>query len=310
MKKLQVTVPASSANLGPGFDCLGLALDIVDTIDVDVLAEGDEVVLEHVFPEHVELDRTLNLLCEGYRAWATDTGVRLPGVRFRLQSAIPIGKGLGSSAAALVAGLKTAAHVAGDKQPGDRILRLATHIEGHADNVAASFMGGMTVAIRNGEEIRALPIANHLQLGVALYIPDDELITSETRAAMPDRVSRSEAVFNVGRVAYLTAAIAWGAWEDVGLGMQDRLHQSFRAQHIPAFRDVVTAACAAGAYGAALSGGGPGVIALCPRDRVEAVAKAMEHQAHELNWAGTAMVTSVRRWGAQVKESSDDVEQV
>ena len=299
MKRVQIEVPATSANLGPGFDCLGLALDIVDTITVEFDRADGETFLEGA--RDTAIDRHENLICLAYRRWGEDAGVALPSARFNLESRIPVGKGFGSSAAAIVAGLAAAAHAADVKDDRERALRLAAQLEGHADNTTPALLGGMTVALRDGNAIRALNVANHFTFGVVLFVPDDMLRTTDARAALPATVPHEDAVFNSARTAYFVTALLWGRWEEIGAAMDDRLHQPYRTPLIPALPYVITAAREAGAYGAALSGGGPSVIALAPRDCADAVAGAMEREALEREWRGTSLVTGVSHLGVQVK---------
>jgi homoserine kinase len=303
MKRLQITVPATSANLGPGFDALGLALDLKASLEVEVDPSGDEVLLTSP-PEGV--DAQDNLIVRAYREWGRREGVSLPGARFSLTSEIPVAKGLGSSAACIVAGLAAAAAACGSKNARARLLRYGTDLEGHPDNIAAAVMGGLTVAFRQDDEVKALPVANHLAMGVALFLPDDHLLTEEARELIPRQVPLEDAIFDLGRLGYLITALLWGRWDLIGPAMEDRLHQPYRAGVIPALPSVITAARDAGAYGAALSGGGPSVIALCPRGEEERVADAMHRQAAACGWPGTTLVTSVRESGLTVRERKDE----
>src|SRR5207302_1293876 len=155
---------------GSGFDSLGLTLEIVDTVRADFTPDNRDVVLAEVTGDGgAAFDPADNPICEAYHSWAAETGIELPGVRFALESRIPPARGLGSSAAYLAAGLAAAAHVAADKDPRRRMLDLATRLEGHPDNVAAAIMGGMSVAFRDGDETRALHVANHRRLDVVLF---------------------------------------------------------------------------------------------------------------------------------------------
>lgn len=306
MKRLRIEVPATSANLGPGFDTLGLALDIVNTVRVELTPESDVVRLDSVSGDTSHrLDPVDNLLCAAYRRWGEDAGAVLPGARFSVENRIPIGRGLGASAAAIVAGLSAAASAAGDTSPRERLVRLAGTMEGHADNAVAAVLGGVTAGFIDGEFVRALNVASHLGLGVGLFVPDDVLLTADARNALPRTVPLADAVFDVGRTAYLTTALMWGRWEEIGPAMRDRLHQPYRARLLPALDDVIAAAITAGAYGAALSGGGPSVIALGPLERTERFAAAMHECAAERGWQGRSMVTGVRHLGVQVVEEKD-----
>jgi homoserine kinase len=323
MKRLRLEVPATSANLGPGFDTLGMALDIVDTVEVELDAGARDVTLDCVevddrlqvhdrlqvddrlHGDELHLDPHDNLICQGYRSWFAEEEKEPPGARFTLRSRIPIGKGFGSSAASLVAGLATAAFVSETKEPPERMLRLATRLEGHADNVAPAIMGGVTVAFCEGDAVYALHVANHLSLGVALFVPEETLPTAEARSALPHQVPLADAVYDLGRLAYLTTALIWGRWELIGPAMRDRLHQPYRASLIPAMDPVINAALEAGAYGAALSGGGPAVIALGPRERAVRFADAMQETACRHDWKGTSLVTQIRAAGVQLQEDRE-----
>jgi homoserine kinase len=303
MKRFHINVPATSANLGPGFDTLGLALDLAARVDVEIDPTSDEISLSDP-PEGV--DPHDNLLVRAYCTWGEREGVALPGARFSLQSEIPIARGLGSSAACIVAGLAAAAAAIQTREARGRVLRLATEMEGHPDNVAAALMGGMTVAFRDGDDVQALHVANHLALGIALFLPSEDLLTEKARALIPRRVPLEDAVFDLGRLGYLVTALLWGRWDLIGPAMDDRLHQPYRTAVIPALDPVIAAAREAGAYGAALSGGGPSVIALCPRGGEEAVAEAMRCAAMERDWPGETLVTRVREGGIILREQKPD----
>lgn len=306
MKRIRIEVSATSANLGPGFDTLGLALDILNTVHVELDQNDPTVLLTEITGENPpSLDPRDNLICAAYRRWADDTETTLPGARITVENRIPVARGLGSSAAAIVAGLSAAAFAAGDKQPRDRILRLASLMEGHADNAVAATLGGVTAGFLDGDQVHALNVANHLNLGVAIFVPEEPLLTADARAILPDSIPRRDAVFNVGRVAYLTTALIWGRWDLIAPAMEDRLHQPYRARLLPALTEVISAATTAGAFGAALSGGGPSVIALGPEDIVEQFAAAMQECAHRREWPGKSMVTRIRHLGVQVTEEAD-----
>lgn len=301
MTRLRIEAPASSANLGPGFDTLGLALDLCNIVYVDLDPEGTGQSLAECTGPHAEqFDPEDNLLCAAYRHWGERIGVALPGARFTIEQHIPVGRGLGASAAAIVAGLAAAASASGEKHARASIVRWGSLLEGHADNAVAATLGGLTTAFIAGEEVHALQVATHLSMGIALFVPDEPLLTSEARACLPASVPFADAVFNIGRATYLATALVWGRWESIGPAMRDRLHQPHRAHLLPALDDVIAAAESSGAYGAALSGGGPAVIALCPRGQADTIAQAMESAAHDRGWAGQRLTTSVRHLGVSV----------
>jgi len=306
MKRLRIEVPATSANLGPGFDCLGMALDLVDVVEVELDPGSREVQLTDLSGADREIDHLDNLLCHAYRAWEADVGTELPGARFKVECSIPIGKGFGSSAAAIVAGLAAGAAASEDKNPRERIVRLATRLEGHPDNVVPATLGGITACFCDGDSVRTIQVVTHLALGIALFVPDDPLATRKARAVLPEAVPLADAVFNLGRVAFLVTALQWGRWDEIGPAMEDRLHQPYRSQLVPALDDVILAAREGGAYGAALSGAGPSVIALGPLDRREEFGAAMERRAREKDWPGKRIDTGIRALGVTAKEIRDE----
>lgn len=309
MKRLRIEIPATSANLGPGFDALGLALDLTDIVTAEFDPAVRGAVLHKVTsPDALELDAENNLLCEAYRRWGAASGKELPAVRFTLESRVPSARGLGSSAASIVGGMAAAAYAQEEQHPHARLLNLASAMEGHPDNAVAAILGGMTVAFREGQEVRALHVANHLEMGVALFVPADGLRTKEARACLPPEVPMPDAVYNLGRAAYLTTAVLWGRWECLGDAMRDHLHQPYRARFIPALDPVIAAAREAGAYGAALSGAGPTVIALTPPSAAETVGRAMETCAAGRVWEGRSVITRIREGGYQITEVKEEGE--
>jgi homoserine kinase len=286
---------------------LGLALDLRKELTAEIADAPGPVRLEDAAVPGLNPDD--NLLCRAYRAWFAEDGKEPIGASFRgVTSRIPLERGFGSSAAAIVVGLAAAAAATGDKEPRDRLIRLATHIEGHPDNVVPAILGGVTTAFCDGQEVRALHVANHLTLGVALFVPDEPLSTAAARAVLPKRIALADAVYNVSRVAYLTTALIWGRWELIGPAMEDRLHQPYRAKLLPALDAVIIGARKAGAYGAALSGGGPSVIALGPKEQAEAFAQAMEQTAQTYGWSGSSIVTGISHRGVRVTEEGKDDE--
>lgn len=304
-----IEAPATSANLGPGFDTLGLTLNIVDRIEVDLDPASDEVLLTS---QNVQADLQLhpedNLLCRSYSEWGRASQISLPSAHFSLKSEIPIGRGLGSSAASIVAGLAAAAGSQKEKDALDRILQIGTRLEGHADNIAAAAMGGLTTAFVADGAVRALHVANHLSLGVSLFVPNLSLNTGEARAVLPESVPLGDAGFNLGRLAYLVTALSWGHWQEIGPAMQDRLHQPYRKSLNPGLDELIEAALEAGAYGASLSGSGPTVIALTSTTTATKVATAMGRCAIKHGIEGREIVTQVRQHGVTVRERKEGEE--
>ncbi len=274
MYRVCVTAPATAANLGPGFDALGMALGIYNEVEIG-LSDRPEVAVcgegEGILPEDEE-----NLVYRAAQTLARAAGHKQLSFAITCRNRIPIGRGLGSSAAAIAAGLVGANALLGEPLDLDRILSLAVQLEGHPDNVVAALVGGVTVAVRDGEGVRwaRIPVGEFPR--VVLAIPDFPLPTHLSRARLPLQVPFEDAAFNTGRTALLVAALAGARWDLVGTAMEDRLHQPYRKDLVPGFEEVCAAARAAGAVGAALSGAGPSVLAIAEAEIAEQVAAAME----------------------------------
>ena len=292
---MRVRVPASSANLGPGFDSFAVALPLLAEFEVraarawTVTAEGDGV------PTGDD-----NLFVIGARAAARAAGVSLPAQHVEQRSAIPIARGLGSSAAAIVGGAVAANALLGEPLDRGTLLRVASEVEGHADNVAASLYGGMTVALSDDGGPVATRIPFPRTWRICMYVPSRTLETHQARAVLADQVSRADAVFNLSHAAALVAAVLRSDGALLSFAMNDRLHQPARTTLVPALGEVIAAARAAGAFGAALSGAGPSVLAIAPVRLAPRVVSAMEETAAEHGVGGRGRVLRVRAAGAQV----------
>ena len=280
MPNLQV--PASSANLGPGFDALGLALGIylncrfepAPALEITVSGRDCDCI-----PTGVE-----NLIWQTALRVASDVGEPLPPIRLAIDNHIPLGKGLGSSAAALTAGVVIADHLLGLHWKPLRILDEAAQIEGHPDNVAACVLGSIVAsAMERGGSARAVRLEMPARYGVAVVVPDFMLPTAEARAALPDQYSREDAIFNVQRSALLIAALATGTTAAFPAALEDRLHQPYRARLVPGLDEVVKLR-APGLLGCALSGAGPSILVFYERGYepvCDLIRQIFAHHGHE-----------------------------
>lgn len=263
---VRVRVPASSANLGPGFDVLGAALAL--DLELEVVRTGAFAVVTDL---DVRLDR------ENLAVLAFERLLPADELEFRMRSAIPLSGGLGSSAAAVVAGLLAARALGGGLR--DDLLALATEIEGHPDNVAAALRGG--VVICDGPEVTSLPVPAGLT-GI-LVVPPTPVPTSAARAALPAAVPLGDAVRNMASIARLTLGLERGDFELIAAGLADRLHQPYRSHLYPRSAALLERAAALGALGATISGAGPTVLVWATEATAEAVAAAL--QAEVGDWA-------------------------
>jgi homoserine kinase len=247
-----VRVPASSANLGPGFDTLGLALDIYLECRF-APAEKLEISIAGRDAESIATDET-NLI------WRTVAGYTSQPIRLEIENDIPLGKGLGSSAAALTAGVVIANELLGAAWSRTKILNEAARMEGHPDNVAACVLGGVVAsAIDDSGAARSLRLDLPPAINLAVVVPDFTLPTSMARAALPECYSREDAVFNLQRVALLVASLARGSASDFAAALSDRFHQHYREGLVPGLKQIL-ALRASGLLGCVLSGAGPSVL--------------------------------------------------
>jgi homoserine kinase len=290
-----ITVPATSANLGPGFDALGLALELRDRVELVAGAASPRVWSSRPLPGGDD-----NLALRAAKRVCAEVGAE-PSFLLRLHLQIPVGRGLGSSAAAIVGGLMAANAWLGSRLPLERLLDLATEIEGHPDNVAPALMGGLCVACRGSGGVSAVRLAPPRDLVAALAIPERSLPTVAARRVLPARVPFADAVFNVQRAALLVAALATGRAEVLAEATRDRLHQPHRLPLVPGLAPAIEAARAAGAAGAFLSGAGPSVLALCHPDQAASVAQAMAAAMQTAGQAADARVLPLAAAGARIE---------
>jgi len=256
-------VPASSANLGPGFDALGLALGVYlecrfrPSSSLSIQAEGRDAETISTSDD--------NLIWQTALAVARDVHMTMPPIELRILNDIPIGKGLGSSAAALTAGVVIADKLLDLRWKPLRILDEAARLEGHPDNVAACVLGSIVAsAIDSGGVARAVRLNIPPAFGIGVVVPDFVLPTSEARAVLPDCFSRADAVFNVQRAALLIAALATGTASAFPAALEDRFHQPYRAPLVPGLGDILKLR-APGLLGCALSGAGPSILVFYER---------------------------------------------
>ena len=282
---VRVSVPATSANLGPGFDALGLALDLRDRLEAEVLAEGLVVEVSGVGAGEVPLDES-HLVVRSMRAAFDRIGVQPPGLRLACHNVIPHARGLGSSSAAIVAGVWLARElVAGGHLWLDdaALLDLAAEIEGHPDNVAPALYGGFTIAGRDADgTFFAAPGAVDPRMSAVVFVPPTPVSSEAARGLLPASVPHADAAANAGRAALLVAALA-SAPELLVRATEDRLHQDYRRPAMPASLDLVAELRADG-IAAIVSGAGPTVLAFADGTDAEVLLKRCPS-----GWAGHAL---------------------
>ena len=294
-KQFRIRAPASSANLGPGFDCLGLGLSLYQRLEVCERPErGLEIRFSGEGAGRVPLDES-NRIYQAMERVFKAAGFRPPGLLLESHNEIPLACGLGSSAAATMSGLVAGMLLCGRGLDEGSLLKLGSEEEGHADNVAPCMLGGFTVITGAGEEMEYLRLDPPAELRAVVAVPDFSLPTRRAR-----EVTFQDAVANQGRVALLTAALARNRLELLRSAMVDRLHQPYRSGLVPGLEDVCRAALGAGALGAALSGAGPAVLAFVDGEDGGAGA-AMEEAWSRKGIKSRSLVLPLDRSGLEVE---------
>jgi homoserine kinase len=292
-----VQIPATSANLGPGFDVLGIALGLSNTVHAEPSVQV-ELSIEGEGAGELS-DGPDNLVYQALARASERVGAIPPSVRLRCENAIPLARGLGSSSAAIVAGLLVGNRLHGDPLTAQQLLDLAVEIEGHPDNVAPALLGGLRVAVAGERGIRQTAVMPPRPLQAVLFVPDFPMATVAARGLLPSTLTRADAVYNIGHTALLVAAIASGEYGLLREAMRDRLHQPARTALFPAMPAFFAAALDAGALGACLSGAGSTLLALV-ENGAERVAAAFESTARGAGVAGRTLVVPAGVAGARV----------
>ncbi len=297
---IRVAAPATTANLGPGYDCLGMALDIWNTIEVEPLPTGETPSVAVSGEGEGELQAgSENLVYRSMEFLYREMGKELPPVSVSCSNEIPLARGLGSSAAAIAGGLVAANTLSGGEFKQRELLEMAATIEGHPDNVAAAVMGGLQLVVTEESTLYTVPVSIPAAMHTVLFIPDRRIATADARAVLPQELSVADAVHNMSRVALLVAGMATNHPEYLDIATQDKLHQPYRQPLFPAMKLLMKAARDAGALGAFLSGSGSTVLALA-QGREMTVAYEMAEAARQASVEGTVKVTQPTALGAHL----------
>ncbi|NLL70780.1 MAG: homoserine kinase [Epulopiscium sp.] len=256
-----VKVPATTANMGPGFDCIGMSLDLYNTITIEEIPQGLEIIIKN--PQDIEIptDET-NLIYQTIVQFYQSIGKTVPGIRLVQEDHIPCTRGLGSSAACIAAGLLIANKLAGTNYSKEKLAKLGAIMEGHPDNIVPAFLGGMVTAVLDKDELHYIKIPLPSQLSFALLVPDFPLSTEKARQVIPKSLSLEDGIYNASRTALLVASMMSGEIQHLQVAMEDRFHQPYRIPLVPHMEDIFEKALSLGAKGVFLSGAGPTLIAV------------------------------------------------
>ena len=305
INRVIVSVPASTANLGPGFDAFGLALDMRSTYTVEILsAEEKWSVHFEGMGADVLNQKGFKFVSEVMDYFERAESVHLPPLSINVHTGIPLTRGLGSSASAIVGLLSCFEVLMNTQFDTGKVLKYAIAIEGHPDNVTASLVGGFTIASSDKSEVAYMKVVPQ-DLKVVVTVPSSFLSTKKARACLPDTYARKDAVFNIGRASMLSACIFSGNYDLLSFALHDRLHEHYREKLVTGFREVSHAADRAGAYGSFLSGAGPSIAALAEPAKAEKVAKAMQKAMIELDAEAETFVLDISAQGVILQTDED-----
>jgi homoserine kinase len=303
-----VHVPATTANIGPGFDCLGAALDLDKVFELRCVEGGShrfDLIIEGSEGAHLRGGPDNLVYRSAQRVWK-EAGEEPVGLEARVRLAVPPARGLGSSATAIVAGLMGANALMGEPLSKEKLLELAIDIEGHPDNVVPSLVGGLCMTAKAASHRwRVLRCEWSSEVVAVVAIPAIRLATSEARRAMPKAIPVADAVMNLGALTLLLQGLRSGNGDLISDGMHDRLHEPYRWGLIVGGTKVRDAALEAGAWGCVISGAGPSLLALCTADRAQAVGRAMLLAWHKAGVESRTEVLNLQTEGSRWQPLQD-----
>ncbi len=294
---LNIQVPATSANLGPGFDSLGLALKIYNNFIFEKIDTGVKIEIKSDNGQKIDIPFEKNLIFKTLKKFEKESKIKVNKIKIVEKSKIAIARGLGSSATAIVATLYGLNKIYNNPFKKDKLIKMACEIEGHGDNVVPAFIGGFTISVlENNQLIYEKISVKDEKLKVILIIPDFKLKTSDLRKVLPKKINHQDAVYNSGRTALLTSIFANNKWDKLSVAMKDKLHQDYRAKLIPGFKSIINTGYEAGVLGMALSGAGPTIIAFT-RKNPEKIAKKLVKTFSDFGITSDYIVTSIDNRG-------------
>ena len=271
---IHIRVPATSANMGPGFDSIGIAVELYNHIWVEEQTEGLTIEVKREQAITVPTDEK-NLIYKTMKYFYDQKGLKMPGVRIVQEDYIPMVRGLGSSAACIVGGLFAANALAGNICDKDELAQMAAQLEGHPDNSNPAIYGSMVVGAQDAEKMNHVRLELPDDLIFATMVPDFPVSTADARGVLPDSYTRKDMVFNASRAALLVASMMTGKYENFDMAMEDCVHQPYRAQLIPGMHEIFKHAKEFGAVASYLSGAGSTLMAMVTKDQAEEFERKM-----------------------------------
>jgi homoserine kinase len=298
---VKVRVPGTTANCGPGFDTVGIACTIYSELELILNEKGTLTIeIDGEGKGCIPTDKN-NIIYKAVQTVLDKVGKSYQGIYLKLYNKIPLARGLGSSAAAIVGGLVAANAATGNTLTKEELFSIATMIEGHPDNVAPAIFGGITISVMQGNQPTYLRFVPEKNLSMVVAIPEFNLSTHTARQVLPETITMKDAVFNISRVALLIGALCKGEFHHLQYALEDKIHQPYRQQLIPGMQKVFHAAVAKGAYGAALSGAGPCLIAFT-ESNCDEIGAAMVQAFTDSNVNAGYIILTIDAEGAKVIE--------
>mgnify|MGYP002276990601 CR=1 FL=1 len=299
---LEIRIPATSANLGPGFDCLGFAIKLYNSFIIEEISTGIETVInDKVSGKEIDLSLDDNLFYHGMKKVYDLTNNNLDGIKLTEIISIPLARGLGSSATAVVAGLLAANIILDYPFTEEQLIDIAVEMEGHPDNVLPALKGGFVINVITEEGLVYKKIELDQNLNIVLVIPDFKLKTGDVRKVLPEKLGFKDAIFNLSRTALLTSSLQDNNLGKLKIAMEDKLHQDYRAKLIPGFHEVIASAYQQGALGVALSGAGPSMLAIV-NDNAEQIGEKMVASFSNHNIKSEYIVTKPDNKGVIIRK--------
>jgi len=299
-----IAVPATTANLGPGFDCLGVALGLYNqfTFAIEPTTAPPLTIIATGLESPKISNDPDNLLYQAFLKVYEHLNETPPPLKIEVKVAVPLARGLGSSATAIVGGLLGANVLAGSPLTAKVLLDLAISLEGHPDNVAPALLGGCQLAVSTPADWLITPIAWHPNLKIVVAIPDFELSTEKARSVLPTSYSRQDAIFNASHLGLLLQALQQGRGDWLTIAMEDQIHQPYRQALIPAYAQLKAAALGAGAFNLVISGAGPTLLAIASEDNTSGVATALQNTWQKESIESRTLILELDRQGAQISQ--------
>lgn len=296
---VKVRVPGTTANCGPGFDAVGIACTIYNELELTLSRKGSLVIeIQGEGTEMIPTDEK-NIVWQVIQIVLKKVGKEYQGIHIKMVNQIPLSRGLGSSAAAIVAGLVAANVATGTTLNNDELLDMATAIEGHPDNVAPALFGGITTSVMKGAQVHYLRFLPPAKLSMVVAIPDFNLSTHEARQVLPQSVPFADAVFNISRTALVIGALCQGEFHHLRYALEDKIHQPYRKHLIPGMQQVFDTAIEKGALGVAISGAGPCLIAFT-QDHCDEIGAGMVQAFASNHIKASYLVLAIDAEGAKI----------